>query len=172
MPSTPSSIAPGLRSDQIETVAASVLAPVDRSLAGGRRGGGLLGTNQPVQGVDISVGGRLDDVERGGPPDHHLRSLAEGDDGLTERVAALGGRGQTEILELGRHTGDLLDGAENRIERPVAAGATRAYGALIADGNFGGAGDATLCVDLDVLQGEAARRRPSERLLDRELQVL
>src|SRR6202035_4483240 len=112
MPSTPSSTARGSRSGQIETVAASVLAPVDRSLTRSRKRRGLLRPNQPVQGVDVGVGSRLDDIERGGPSDHDLRTLAEGHDRLTQRVAALGRRGQTEILEFGGHTGDLLDGAE------------------------------------------------------------
>src|ERR1700694_151776 len=114
MPSTPSSIAAYWCSAQSETVAASVLAPLHTSPTGGVHGGGLMRTHQPVQGVDVRVGGRLDDVERGSPPDHDLRPLAEGNDRFAQRVAPLGRRRQAEVLELGGHAGDLLNGAEDR----------------------------------------------------------
>src|ERR1700730_17668750 len=99
MPSTPSSVVAGLCSGQTETVAGSANRSGIPLARRGGVGGGLLRTHQPVQGVYVGVGGRLDDIERGGPPDRDLRPLAEGNDRFAQRVAPLGRRRQAEVLE-------------------------------------------------------------------------
>src|SRR5438309_5020377 len=76
-----------------------------------------------------------------------------------------------EVFQLGLHAGYLLNGAEGRVERPVPGRPGSRDGALITDGNLGGARNTALCVDLHVAQRKASGCTPAECFLRGELQV-